>query len=143
VKLALADKTLPPACPEVLEKIALVEARIRPTEGTLKVEMEHCFFAGMYARTCRLAANQVISSVFIKIPTIVVVHGDCIVLAGETWHEMNGYYVLPANPGRKQIYVTRGETQITMVFPSNAQTVEEAEAEFTDQAESLLSRRRP
>ena len=35
---------------------------------------------------------------------------------------------------RKQIYVTLGETEITMIFPTNAQTVEEAEDEFSDES---------
>jgi hypothetical protein len=57
------------------------------------------------------------------------------------WHELVGYNVIQASAGRKQIYVTREETAITMIFPSNAKTVEEAEEEFTDEAEMLLSRR--
>ena len=118
--LALLDKTLPPTTPEIIEKIAIVEARIKPHEHTLHIEMEHNLHAGMYARTCRLAANQVITSVLIKIPTLLIVNGDCIVLSGDRWSELNGYNVLQASAGRKQIYVTRGVTEITMIFPSNA-----------------------
>lgn len=139
--LALIDKSLPMASPEILEKIALVEARIRPREHTLKVVMEHHLHAGMYARTCRLAPNSVITSVLIKIPTLLIVNGDCVVLAGEGWCELKGYHIIPASANRKQIYVTRAETEITMIFPTTARTVEEAEAEFTDEVESLLSRR--
>ena len=141
MSLMLIDKTLPPTTPEIMEKIALVEARIRPHENTLRVEMEHSLHAGMYARTCRLAAYQVITSVLIKIPTLLIVNGDCIVLAGDEWKELRGYNVLNAPAGRKQIYVTRGETEITMIFPSNAKTVEEAEDEFSDESANLLSRR--
>lgn len=141
MSLVLVDKALPEASLEILEKIALVEARIRPREHTLQVRMEHHLHAGMYARTCRLAPNQVITSVLIKIPTLLIVNGDCIVLAGGQWHELTGYNVLPANSRRKQIYVTRGTTEITMIFPTEAKTIEEAEAEFTDEADNLLSRR--
>lgn len=139
--LALIDITLPPASSEILEKIALVEARLKPREHTLQVQMEHHLHAGMYARTCRLVENMVITSVFIKIPTLLIVNGDCIVLAGEEWRELKGYNVIPANADRKQIYVTRCATEITMIFPSSAITIEEAEAEFTNEADSLLSRR--
>lgn len=139
--LALMDKAIAPASQEILEKIALVEAKIRPRENTLKVTMEHHLHAGMYARTCRLAANQVIVSVLIKIPTLLIVNGDCIVLAGEEWRELKGYNVIETRSKRKQIYVTRGPTEITMIFPTSAMFVEEAEAEFTDEAHSLLSRR--
>ncbi len=141
MSLVLIDKTLPPTTPEIMEKIALVEAKIRPHEHLLQVEMEHTLHAGMYARTCRLAAYQVITSVLIKIPTLLIVDGDCIVLAGEGWKDLTGYNVLSAMAGRKQIYVTRSETAITMVFPSNAKTVEEAEDEFSDESANLLSRR--
>jgi hypothetical protein len=140
--LALLDKSLPPASAEILQKIALVEARLRPREKSLDVEMQHHLHAGMYARTCRLAPNMVITSVLIKIPTLLIVNGDCVVLAGDNWFELKGYNVIRAGAGRKQIYVTRAATEITMIFPTAAQTVEEAEAEFTDEADSLLSRRR-
>ena len=139
--LALIDHALPPTTPEIIEKIALVEARIKPHESTLKVTMEHSLHAGMYARTCRLAPWMVITSVLIKIPTLLIVNGDCVVLAGDKWHEIKGYNVIPASAGRKQIYVTREETEITMVFPSNAKTVEEAEREFTDEYENLFTTR--
>ena len=45
-----------------------------------------------------------------------------------------------ARAGRKQIFVTRKPTVITMIFRTDAQTVEQAEAEFTDEAELLMSR---
>lgn len=137
--LALTDKTLPPTTPEILEKIAIVESRIRPRE--VQVPMEHCLHAGMYARTCRLPANMVITSVLVKIPTLLIVNGACVVLAGEEWREIRGYVVIQASAGRKQIYVTTEPTEITMVFPSNAKNVEEAEDEFSDESANLLSRR--
>ena len=141
MSLVLIDQTLPPASQEIIEKIALVEAKIKPHEHLLQVQMEHHLHAGMYARTCRLAANLVITSVYIKSPTLLIVNGDCVVLAGDKWCALKGYNVMAACAGRKQIYVTFGVTEITMLFPSKAQTVEEAEAEFTDEADMLLSRR--
>lgn len=141
MNLVLNDKSLPPATPDILEKIALIEARIRPRENTLQVEMQHHLHAGMYARTARIAANQVITSVFIQIPTLLIVNGDCVVLAGDKWYELTGYNVIPASEGRKQIYVTRGATEITMIFPTHASCIGDAEEEFTNEAGSLLSRR--
>jgi hypothetical protein len=49
--------------------------------------------------------------------------------------------VIPASAGRKQVFVSRSTVTITMLFPTLARTVEEAEAEFTDEAAGLLSRR--
>ena len=95
----------------------------------------------MYARTCRVPAGMAFTSVMVKIPTLLIVQGDCLVLAGNKWIRLFGYKVIPACAHRIQAYVTYGDTKITMIFPSNAKTVEGAEAEFTDEAADLLSRR--
>ena len=38
---------------------------------------------------------------------------------------------------------TIADTRVTMIFPTTARTVEEAEAEFTEEADGLCSRRDP
>ena len=50
-------------------------------------------------------------------------------------------HVLAGQPGRKQAFVAHAETWLTMSFKTEARTVAEAEAEFTDEAEHLGSRR--
>lgn len=138
--LAIPGNVLPPAPPEVIARIREIEAKVRERED-IHPQMEHVLHAGMYARTCRLDAGVVIVSVLIKIPTMLIMHGGAYVFAGERWYRLEGYQAMPASAGRKQIYVTFRPTEITMVFPSKARTVEEAEAEFTDEADALLSRR--
>lgn len=133
---------LPAAPPEMEARIRQASAKIKPHEGIFRVQMEHILHGGMYARTCRVPAGQAFTSVLIKIPTIIAVNGDCCVCAGDGWHSLSGYNVLPASAHRIQAYVTLGDTEITMFFPSNAETVEQAEAEFTDEWADLLSRRR-
>lgn len=137
---------LPPAPPEIMEQLRAFEMKVREREEALPAElqfrpqMEHVLHAGMYARTCRLAADVAIVSVLIKIPTMLIVHGGACVFAGDRWYKIEGYQCMAASAGRKQIYVTFEPTEITMIFPSQARTVEEAEAEFTDEADALLSR---
>lgn len=140
-QLTMPNRALPPAPPEVIERLRQIEQAIRPHEGTLQVQMEHVLHGGMYARTCRVAANMAIVSVLIKTPTVLIVNGDCQVFAGSAWYALKGYNVMAASAGRKQIYVTATETEITMIFPTSARTVEEAEAEMTDEPDQLLSRR--
>lgn len=146
-ELAIPQNVLPAAAPEAMEHIAAVERRIcereeaLPEESQFRPQMEHVLHAGMYARTCRLDAGVAIVSVLIKIPTMLIVHGGAHVYAGNRWYIIDGYQCMPASAGRKQIYLTFRPTEITMVFPSKARTVEEAEAEFTDEAQALLSRR--
>lgn len=137
----LGLSAVPPTPPEVEALVRQATAKIKPYEASFRVKMEHSLHAGMYARTARIAPGMAFTSVMIKIPTLLVVHGDCYVLGGDKWHTLSGYNVIPACAHRIQAYVTIGETEITMLFPSNAKTVEEAEAEFSDEAADLLSRR--
>jgi hypothetical protein len=53
---------------------------------------------------------------------------------------LTGYHVLPASGRRKQAYVAHADTWLTMVFATSAQSVEEAEDEFTAEAHKLMSR---
>jgi hypothetical protein len=46
--------------------------------------------------------------------------------------------VLPGSAGRKQLFRTHAETHMTMVLPSSAVSVDEAEHEFTDEPELLM-----
>lgn len=139
-EIAIPGNVLPPTAPEVIELIAEIERRMRE-RPQIHPPMEHVLHAGMYARTCRLDAGVAIVSVLIKIPTLLIVCGAAHVFAGDRWYQIEGYQCMAAAAGRKQIYVTERPTEITMVFPSQAGTVEEAESEFTDEAEALLSRR--
>lgn len=101
---------------------------------------EHILHGGMYCRTVRLKANTVITGALIKVPTILVVCGHAKVLTGEGWTEIHGYNVFAASAPRKQVFVALGDVVITAVFPTKATTVEQAEQEFTDEAELLQSR---
>ena len=99
--------------------------------------------AGMYARTVYLPAMGHFTNVLIKIPTTLVVSGYCYFLAGQQWVKIVGQHVVPAGANRKQICITKEPTTVTMLFPTNAKTVEEAEMQFTDEINDLLSRRQP
>jgi len=131
--------TLPATSIEVMDKVRAVEQRVREMPQIV-VQTEHVLHAGMYARTVRLDANVLIVGVLIKCPTMLVVRGRAQVFAGDRWYAIDGYNVIPASAGRKQMYVTTEPTEITMLFPTKARTVAEAEAEFTDETDSLISR---
>ena len=47
----------------------------------------------------------------------------------------------PGCAGRKQLFWTRGPVEMTMIFPTHAQTVTEAEDEVFAEAEQLQSRK--
>ena len=135
-----ATNTLPATTTEYLEKLCRLEQKVRQMKQ-IDVQTEHVLHAGMYARTVRLDANVLIVGVLIKRPTMLVVRGAAWVFAGSKWYALDGYNVIPASAGRKQMYITTAPTEITMLFPTKAKTVEEAESEFTDEAENLISRK--
>lgn len=130
----------PTTSQETVDKIKLVEDRIRASRQ-IEFVTEHVFHAGMYARTVRIQRGVIFTNVMVKCATLLIIHGDIMALADDTWIELKGYNVCPADGGRKQIYVTLTDVEMTMVFPSTARTVEEAEEQFTDESDMLLSRK--
>lgn len=136
----ITARVLPPTPPDVLKKIAALEDSLRALEQT-ETPTEHVIHAGMYARTIVMPPAHELTGALIKRATLLIVTGSARVLVGEDWVELTGYNVIPASAGRKQVFVSRTSVIITMLFPTQARTVEEAEAEFTDEADLLLSRR--
>lgn len=138
--LALPVATLPPTPDELLAKIGALENALIGHEP-VDVPTQHVIHAGMYARTIVMPEGHVLTGALMKRATVVIVVGSAAVLAGDGWVELEGYNVIPASAGRKQVFVSRSPVIITMLFPTSAKTVEEAEAVFTDEAAGLLSRR--
>jgi hypothetical protein len=123
-----------------------IEAVRRLEDASLQYEQagivtEHSFHSGMYARTIKIPAGVLLTGVLIKIPTMLVFSGDAVVYTATGPEQWTGYRVVLAPAHRKQAFLAHEDTYLTMVFPTTATTVEEAEAEFTDEAERLLSRR--
>ena len=105
------------------------------------IETQHAFHAGMYARTIMIPAGVVLTGALIKIPTVLILNGDALVYTDDGTVRFTGHNVMLGGAGRKQAFVAIADTYLTMLFPSAATTVEEAEAEFTDEADKLFSRR--
>lgn len=137
--IALAHAALPATDDETLKKLLAVQ-QVMLSEKQVDIPTHHVLHAGMYARTITMPPGVVLMGALVKIPTIVTVVGSAKVFVGE-WVDVRGYQVLPARAGRKQIFVSMSALIVTMTFPTSAQTVEEAEREFTDDAEMLLSRK--
>lgn len=130
---------LVPTNPETLEKIAVVhEALLRCDQ--VDITTEHVLHGGMYSRTIRLAPGIVMVGSLIKLATVLIVNGSTSVLIGDERFDLEGYNVLPGCAGRKQLFVTHGLVEMTMIFPTQAKTVEEAENEVFAEADLLMSR---
>lgn len=107
----------------------------------VKIDTAHALHAGMYARTIMIPAGVVITGVQIKIPTILIISGDALVYGDDGATQFTGYHVTLGAVGRKQAIYAVADTWLTMLFPTEAATVAEAEAEFTHEPERLASRR--
>jgi hypothetical protein len=106
------------------------------------IRTAHVIHGGMYARTIFLPAGVMITGALIKIATLLVVQGEALVyVGGDEPLRLAGHNVLPASAGRKQVIVALADLSITMVFPTAATTVEEAERQFTDEVNLLASHR--
>ena len=105
----------------------------------LDLVTHHVLHAGMYSRTIRMPANTIMTGALIKIPTVLILNGDATIVSDETIR-LTGYGVIPASAHRKQVFIAHADTDLTMMFPTNATTVEEAEAQFTDEVDLLISR---
>lgn len=147
--LALPAMVLPATRPEVLDAIYALETISLERCEQLGVATEHLLHAGMYVRTLRIPWNEridreggvVLTGALVKPATVLVICGPTQVLDGDgRWCELDGYNVMAGSAGRKQVFWTRGPVVMTMMFPTTAQTVEQAEAEFTDDCERLSSR---
>lgn len=102
----------------------------------------HVLHAGMYARTLITPPYTLITGVLIKIPTLLITHGEISAYVGNGTVRLHGYNVLPADAGRRQaVFSHDTEAYYTMVFPTNAKTVEDAERYFTDEYDLLASHR--
>jgi hypothetical protein len=137
-----AVATIPPMSPCAIDRVRRLEAVLSELPQ-VEFSTEHVFHAGLYARTICIPAGAVLTGAEIKIATLLIVSGAAtIYLDGETL-EVSGYHVIPAGAGRKQAIVARADTNLTMLFSTQARTVADAENEFSDEGDMLRSRIHP
>jgi hypothetical protein len=105
-----------------------------------EIETHHAIHGGMYARTIAIKAGDMLTGALVKIPTMLVINGDVTVFADNESFRLTGFHAIPASANRKQAFIAHAETAMTMIFKTDAKTVAEAENEFTDEAEHLMSR---
>lgn len=140
-ELQISAHRIGPMSAEAIDKVCQLEAE------TLKMPQvdlvyDHVLHGGMYARSTMLPAGILLTSVPIKIDTILIVQGDALIYVGtENPIHVEGYSVLPAAAGRKSAIFARADTWMTMLCSTDAATVAEVEAELSDEADRLSSRR--
>jgi hypothetical protein len=108
-----------------------------------QVKTHHVLHGGIYSRTMQMPASSVTVGALIKIDTTVVTSGHLTIYTGAGKVDLIGHTVTPARAGRKQIVFAHRDSDFTMLFATDAKTVEEAEAEFTDEVDMLGSHNNP
>lgn len=104
------------------------------------LETHHNMHGGIYSRTMMLKKGDIVSGVIIKVPTTMVVSGHVKILLGSEVMELKGYNVLSASANRKQVVTALEDTYISMILKSDAQKQWDAEDDFTDEGDKLMSR---
>jgi len=123
-----------------IEKVRLVQDAMLELPQ-IDLPVHHILHGGLYSRSLVIPAGVAIAGAFIQVPTTLVVSGNVTVYANDQAYEIDGYQVLVASAGRKQVFVAHTDTNMTMTFATDAKTVEDAENEFTSEPDLLASRR--
>lgn len=130
-----------PAMSEQALDVVREAGAIAITKPQIPIITDHVLHGGMYARTVMVPAGVMIIGVLVKVPTVLIVQGDVRVYIGDDVVELTGYNVLPASAGRKQAFLADTDTWLTMILPTPAKDIEQAERDFTDEFDDLASHR--
>lgn len=131
---------VPAMLPADVAKVTELESHAARYEQ-IPLVTRHLIHAGQYHRTITVPAGAMITGAVIKRATTLTISGHvCVYVGNNESREIAGYHVIPASAGRKQAFLAIEDTHITMSFPTLATTVSEAEAEFTDETDKLMSR---
>lgn len=133
------DSAIPAMSDQAIDKVRKLQNEIMKRQ-MIKIGTYHVLHAGMYARTVMIPAGATITGALIKIATILIVSGHAKVFLDNETAEIEGYNVLAASAKRKQAFYAITDTWLTMIFTSEAKSAAEAEDEFTDEADLLMSR---
>lgn len=140
--LARRPRGVPAMSDHAVGKVRQVEDFSMKHLPQIEVPIEDGLHAGMYYRTAHLEPGTGMTGVFIAVSTLLIVRGDALIYIGEAEPvPVSGYNILKAEAGRKQAFYAASFVDITMIFPTSAQTENEAEAEFTNEVHLLQTRR--
>ncbi|MGF6738493.1 hypothetical protein [Paraburkholderia atlantica] len=136
-ELTAPSPALVAPAPQMLDALRGIDAALL-TQAQVEISIDHLIHGGMYARTAHIPADTVVSGAVLSRATVLVIQGDVSVFTGADAVRLTGFHVLPGSAGRKQLFRTHAETHLTMVLPSSAESVDEAEHEFTSEADLLM-----
>lgn len=137
--LATTGRSLPATPPAAMERVRALEAQVQALPQ-VQIPTDHVIHAGLYARTIRIPVDVILTGAEISCATLLIVSGHVAVTVGDDTQELIGYHVLPAEAGRKQAFLALADTDLTMLFATDARDIATAEGQFTTEPERLMSR---
>lgn len=137
--IATAGNRIPAMDAQALQAVYVLQEAVLQCDQH-QLETHHAIHGGMYARTIRMKAGEVMTGALINVPTMLILNGDAKLLIGDKVCLFTGYNVISASAGRKQAFVAMTDLDMTMIFATSATTVIDAENEFTTEADQLMSR---
>lgn len=138
MNLALANNRVPAMSDLAIQRVKEIE-NVLLAFPQIELDTDHVLHGSMYARTITMPKGTVLSGALIKVPTMLIISGHCRVFVGSDTIDVNGYNVLAASANRKQAFLALEETSLTMILQTDADSIEQAEIEFTDEHELLMS----
>ena len=130
---------LPASDEKAIDNVKFLEA-VSKRLPQVPIHTDHVLHGGMYARTILIPKETVLTGALIKVPTMLIIQGAVIVYMDGVPVLLDGYNCFYADAHRKQAFWAKSDTYVTMVFATSARTVEEAEEQFTDEFNALMSR---
>jgi hypothetical protein len=128
---------------EAMDRVEDLDTMLQNHEHQIDIATDHVIHGGVYYRTLFLPIGTLLTGVVVKINATLVIHGDCTFYVDGDPLRFTGSNIIPTFGGRRQAVYAHTDTVITMSFSTDAQTVEAAEDQFTDDAHRLGSRRSP
>lgn len=136
--LVLAHNIIPAMSDEAIDKVVKLEEYVGKCPQ-VNLPTFHTLHGGVYTRTLKLPVNAIVVGALIKIPTTIIIEGNVVVYMDGAVKELIGYNVFVAEAHRKQAVVAKSEVNWTMILHTEATTIREAEQDFTDEYEKLMS----
>lgn len=101
---------------------------------------QHTLHSGIYSRTLFMPKGSVVAGVIIQVPTTLILSGKMAVYIGEEVKHIDGYNVITTLGNRKQVVYAIEDSYATLLFKTNAKTIDEAEQDMTAEYDRLMSR---
>lgn len=134
------EATLAPVTPQAQEFIRQFAQELRKYPQ-VDVKIQEHLHAGVYSRTGVVPAGTVACGALIKRPTQLIMHGHMRFNNGVAIREYKGYHVFEGEAARAQIGYAIEDTWFTVLFATDAETIEEARAQLTDEKNLLGDRK--